>query len=263
MNEHLSAETIERLADGELVSDPHLAECAACANEVLSIVQMKRAIAALPRHAHVGAGSQPARWRPHGPAESRPLHLPLQIAAAIAILALLSAFALAYLRGRDAARELVDLHATIVAGAQPVDVLSTDRHTVKPWFEGRVPFAVDVPDLSATPFRIVGGRTVFWRGRPGAYLLVTKGAHRISVFAFSADDAPRIGDLPQMTIVSWRQSGVRYVAIGDIPRNELEQLQETFSALERFSRHAQSTLRRGHPSRVRVGLRRPDGDAPL
>ena len=101
-----------------------------------------------------------------------------------------------YLRGRDAARELIDMHTTIVASAKPVDVVSTDRHTVKPWFEGRVPFAVDVPDLSKTPFRVTGGRVVFWRGQPGAYLLVTKGAHRISVFVFSADEVPRIAATP-------------------------------------------------------------------
>jgi anti-sigma factor RsiW len=132
-----------------------------------------------------------------------------------------------YLRSRDASRELIDMHTTIVASAQPVDVVSTDRHTVKPWFEGRVPFAVDVPDLSKTPFRVAGGRVVFWHGQPGAYLLVTKGAHRISVFVFS--DMPRMAATPQMTIVTWRRNGLAYTAIGDISKAELEALRETFS----------------------------------
>lgn len=217
MSEHLSALDLERIGDGELEVQPHLAECLQCSNEVLGIVQMKRAIAALPRH--VGAGSQPAR----GPAKSRPLHI-FAIAASIAVVAVLSTM---YLRSRDAARELVDLHTTIIASAQPIDVVSTDRHTVKPWFEGRVPFAVDVPDLSKTPFRVAGGRVVFWRGQPGAYLLVTKGAHKISVLVFN--DMPRIATTPQMTIVTWRRNGLAYVAIGDIPRSELEGLKETFS----------------------------------
>ncbi|HEV8435605.1 MAG TPA: hypothetical protein VGR95_19505, partial [Thermoanaerobaculia bacterium] len=177
MSEHLSALDLERIGDGELDVQPHLAECLRCSNEVLGIVQMKRAIAALPR---VGAGSRPVPR--FGPAKSRPLQM-LALAASLAIVAVLSTM---YLRSRDAARELIDMHTTIVASAQPVDVISTDRHTVKPWFEGRVPFAVDVPDMSKTPFRVAGGRVVFWRGQPGAYLLVTKGAHRISVFAFSA-----------------------------------------------------------------------------
>ena len=213
MSGHLSPLDIERLGDGELDFDPHLSECLRCSNEVLAIVQMKRAIAALPRHA------APRRIR-------RRRETPwLLLAASIAVVAILSTI---YLRSRDAARELIDMHTTIIASAQPIDVVSTDRHTVKPWFEGRVPFAVDVPDLSKTPFRVAGGRVVFWHGQPGAYLLVTKGAHRISVFAFSGD-VPRIAATPQMTIVTWRRNGLAYIAIGDIPRAELEELRETFS----------------------------------
>ena len=218
MSDHLSALDLERIGDGELEVQPHLAECLRCSNEVLAIMQMKRAIAALPRH--VGRASA----RPDGlkPVLRWPI---FAIAASIAVVAVLSTM---YLRSRDAARELIDMHTTIVASAQPVDVISTDRHTVKPWFEGRVPFAVDVPDLSKTPFRVAGGRVVFWRGEPGAYLLVTKGAHRISVFVFSGD-APRIAATPQMTVVSWRRNGLAYIAIGDIPQAELEALKETFS----------------------------------
>ena len=217
MSEHLSPLDIERLGDGELDFQPHVSECLRCSNEVLAVLQMKRAIAALPRH--VGRASA----RPDG---LKPVLRLFAIAASIAVVAVLSTL---YVRSHDAARELVDMHATIVGSAQPVDVVSTDRHTVKPWFEGRVPFAVDVPDLSKTPFRVAGGRVVFWRSQPGAYLLVTKGAHRISVFVFDADGAPRVGPIPQMTIVTWRRNGLAYVAIGDIPRAELETLRETFS----------------------------------
>ncbi|HEY2094641.1 MAG TPA: hypothetical protein VGJ81_22495 [Thermoanaerobaculia bacterium] len=212
MSEHLSPLDIERVGDGELDFHPHLSECLRCSNEVLAIVQMKRAIAALPRRMPPQRRRRDISW--------------VAIAAAIATVAVLS---IIYVRSRDAARELIDMHSTIVASAQPVDVISTDRHTVKPWFEGRVPFAVDVPDLSKTPFRVAGGRVVFWRGQPGAYLLVTKGAHRISVLAFSGDEVPRIAMIPQMTVVSWRRNGIAYFAIGDIPRGELETLRETFS----------------------------------
>ncbi|HEY2829893.1 MAG TPA: hypothetical protein VGJ88_07205 [Thermoanaerobaculia bacterium] len=212
MSEHLSPLDIERLGDGELDFHPHLSECLRCSNEVLAIVQMKRAIAALPRRMPPQRRRREISWLP--------------VAAAIALVAVLS---MIYVRSRDAARELIDMHTTIVASAQPVDVISTDRHTVKPWFEGRVPFAVDVPDLSKTPFRVAGGRVVFWRGQPGAYLLVTKGAHRISVLAFSGDHVPRIASIPQMTVVTWRRNGIAYFAIGDIPRNELQALRETFS----------------------------------
>ena len=146
-------------------------------------------------------------------------------AAAVVILALLL---IPYLAARATARDLVDLHTTIVAGAAPVDVLSTDRHTVKPWFEGKVPFAVDVPELAGTPFRLVGGRVVFLHGRPCAYLLVQKGAHRVSVFVFDAAVAPRVGAIDSMTVDTWRAHGLVYVAVADLPRSDLDALRAKF-----------------------------------
>ncbi len=113
--------------------------------------------------------------------------------------------------------------------ATPIDVVSTDLHTVKPWFEGRVPFAVNVPELAGTPFHLTGGRVVFWRGEPGAYLLVTKGAHRISLFLFRSERVPSIGrGEPAMTIESWRNGGIEYVAVSDLSREDLLALRARF-----------------------------------
>src|SRR5947209_14219508 len=94
MTEHLSPLDIERLADGDLDFDPHLGECLRCSNEVLAIVQLKRAIAALPRH--VGrASARPASARRDG---LKPVVRTLAIAASIAVVAVLSTM---YVRGRD------------------------------------------------------------------------------------------------------------------------------------------------------------------
>src|SRR6476469_9153425 len=128
---------------------------------------------------------------------------------------------------RSATRELVDLHTTIVGSANPIDVVSTDKHTVKPWFEGKVPFAVSVPELAGTPFHLAGGRIAYWRGRPGAYMLITKGAHRVSLFAFPSETLPRLAAPESRTVVSWRRGGVPYGAIGDLPREELQMLGNT------------------------------------
>jgi anti-sigma factor RsiW len=87
--------------------------------------------------------------------------------------------------------ELADMHVTLLASTNPVDVLSTDRHTVKTWFEGRVPFGVPVPDLAHTPFRLIGGRVVYVESRQAAYLLIAKDAHRISLFIFTDPPTPR------------------------------------------------------------------------
>jgi anti-sigma factor RsiW len=131
-------------------------------------------------------------------------------------------------RSRSAGRELLDLHTTLVASSSPVEVLSSDRHTVKPWFEGRVPFAVQVPELTSTPFHLIGGRVVFWRGRPGAYLLVTKGAHRISVFVFENRIAPSAVLMPQISLLTWRRNGLTYTAVADLSPDDLERLRDAF-----------------------------------
>jgi anti-sigma factor RsiW len=217
MSEHLTAEEVERYADGELADDAlaageHLRECARCANAALEIVEMKQAIrAAFPRYTAnpkiVLHHRRPATW---------------WAAAAAAVIALTLGAALLQTSRSTAARELIDLHTTILASSNPIDVVSTDRHTVKPWFEGRVPFAVNVPDLAGTPFHLAGGRVVFWRGRSAAYLLVTKGAHRISLFIFEGET--RVGGAPQMTIDDWRAGGLTYVAVGDVSRQDLDSL---------------------------------------
>jgi anti-sigma factor RsiW len=160
-------------------------------------------------------------------AEPRRAHASWWLAAAAVIAIVIAGATL--LRARDAAaRELVDLHTTVLASANPVDVLSTDRHTVKPWFEGRLPFAVDLPDL-APPFRLIGGRVIYWRGQPGAYLLIGKGAHRISLFVFANDAVPRaMASHPNMTIEVWRAKGLAYVAVADVPEEDLQQLRRAF-----------------------------------
>jgi anti-sigma factor RsiW len=223
MTGHLTAEEIEQYADGEIDAAAHLSDCAQCANAVLSVMQMKRAVRAIPRIAPPAGLRSRVLARP-----ARRSRAPWWIAAA-AIVALAVA-GTALWRARDvAAGQLVDLHTTILASANPVDVLSTDRHTVKPWFEGRLPFAVDVPDL-APPFHLIGGRVIYWRGQPGAYLLIGKGAHRISLFVFPTDAVPRaIASHAGMTIDVWRARGLAYVAVADVPANDLEPLRQAFA----------------------------------
>ena len=216
MTSHLTPEEVEQYADGEIEVGEHLRECALCANAVLSVMQMKRALRAMPRFTPPAAPRARVLARP-----SRRSTTAWWLAAAAVVALVLAGDA--FVRAREAtAGQLVDLHTTILASANPVDVLSTDRHTVKPWFEGKLPFAVNVPELSA-PFKLIGGRVIYWRGEPGAYLLIGKGAHRISLFVFESDVVPRsVASRADMTIVVWRARGLAYVAVGDIPEEELQ-----------------------------------------
>ena len=217
MNEHLSAETIESYADGELPAErvpdteDHLRECAACAGKLVAQLQLKRSIReaawTLPPEALHRRMTRRPRW---------------PWAAALVATAAALAIVFAIPRGSN---ELADFHTTILASANPVDVISTDRHTVKPWFEGKLPFSFPIPELGATPFRLAGGRVVYVHEQPVAYLLVTKGAHKISMFVGRDVPSPRIDVFES---VSWSKGGLRYVAIGDVARADLEALRDLF-----------------------------------
>ncbi len=80
--------------------------------------------------------------------------------------------------------EFIDLHVADLASANPVEVISTDRHTVKPWFQGKIPFTFDLPELQGSPFALVGGRVAYFHQEPGAELLFRYQHHLISVFIF-------------------------------------------------------------------------------
>jgi anti-sigma factor RsiW len=112
-----------------------------------------------------------------------------------------------------------------------VDVVSTDRHTVKPWFQGRIPFTFNLPELQNTQFVLLGGRVTYLNQLPGAHLLYEIRKHRISVYIFQ--DRPEFGTAQQQGKVinersfhleSWADSGLRYYVIGDVASEDLESL---------------------------------------
>ena len=216
MTEHLTMEAVQLIADGESQTSDHVRTCARCASAIVDAVQLKRAV----RDA-MQVERFPGRIR-----AGQPPRLSWWLAAAAAIL--VGVIALVAFPRPSALNELADMHATILASANPVDVISTDKHTVKPWFEGRVPFAVPVPDLASTPFHLIGGRVVFWRGNSVAYLLVGKGAHRISVFV-----APQnlSGTSPRaVSTLRWQRGGLDFVAVGDVPESDLALLRDAFNS---------------------------------
>ncbi|MCU1245794.1 MAG: putative transrane anti-sigma factor [Acidobacteria bacterium] len=227
IDEHWTAAQAERFADGEQSGgDEHLRTCVRCANAVLAAMEMKRAVreamSAAPAPASLHRRlSAPSRFASHGP-----WWMATAAAVALAVLATL-------LLGRPRPTvftELNDLHVTIVGSAQPVEVISTDRHTVKPWFEGRVPFTVPIPELAGSPFRLIGGRVVYVEGRQAAYLLLGRNAHRISLFVFRAADRPRDLGTPPATVTTaaWEDRGLAFIAVADVPPAELAGLREAF-----------------------------------
>jgi anti-sigma factor RsiW len=125
--------------------------------------------------------------------------------------------------------ELADLHVSTLASSTPVDVISTDRHTVKPWFEGKIPFTFNLPELQNTDFTLLGGRVTYLAQLPGAHLLYRIRKHQISVFIFPEANAPDAAPSGPVQVHSfhfeeWTQNGLRYFVVGDVSPDDIEAL---------------------------------------
>src|SRR5262249_29352046 len=126
--------------------------------------------------------------------------------------------------------ELADLHVATLASATPVDVISTDRHTVKPWFQGRLPFTFDLPELQGSEFTLIGGRVSYFGQAPGAHLIYQLRKHEISVFIFQdrgnmTFPAGANAEL-SFTIETWVKNGLRYFVVGDAGAQDVEALSQ-------------------------------------
>jgi anti-sigma factor RsiW len=157
-------------------------------------------------------------------------------AAATAALLVVAGFVTLSVRQQQVQRqqvlsELTDLHVASLASSNPVDVVSTDRHTVKPWFQGKIPFTFNLPELPNSEFTLLGGRVTYLGQVPGAELIYQIRKHQISVFIFpDRVVGPELGSSSQsqkelsFNVESWNQDGLRYFVIGDASRNDIRNL---------------------------------------
>jgi anti-sigma factor RsiW len=223
---------LDAYLDGELAPAEsatlasHLRGCAECTSDVLERVQMKRSVqlagkryspsAALRERITHKVAAKPAagfRWR-------RLLLIPALVLLVAAV------FLNDYMRRDRQAHaslydELTDLHVGALASSTPVDVVSSDRHTVKPWFQGKIPFTFNVPDLAGSDFTLVGGRVTYLAQIPGAHLIYQVRKHEISVFIFLNRNRD-LRELPtrafnarSFNTETWVQNGLRYFVVGD------------------------------------------------
>jgi anti-sigma factor RsiW len=108
------------------------------------------------------------------------------------------------------------------------DVLSSDRHTVKPWFEGKVSFSLPVRDFQAQGFTLEGGRLDYIGGQAVAALVYRSGKHAINAFAWPAngvrDDAPRRETRNGIQTLHWVSDGMAWWLVSDTGEAELQNL---------------------------------------
>jgi len=235
-------EKLDAYVDGELPSSDaatlarHLRECAACAAEALDRVQMKRAVAMAGKRYEPSAQFREKVRQSLGKSRRREGAWVWRIVALPATLVLVLSLAVGlYVDHEKTQRhrvysELTDLHVATLASASPVDVISTDRHTVKPWFQGKIPFSFNLPELQGTDFTLVGGRVTYLAQSPGAHLIYRLRQHEISVFIFQdrGDETAALASSPismlSFNVESWTKNGLRYFVVGDVGAQDVESL---------------------------------------
>ena len=130
------------------------------------------------------------------------------------------------------AEEAVDDHMRSLMASQPIDVASSDRHTVKPWFNGRIPQAPRVVDLAPDGFTLVGGRIDVIGRTPVPTLVYRIRQHVISLLAVPAAgrgmNATVHRAINGYNLVGWTQDGVDYWAVSDVAVGDLEKFAELF-----------------------------------
>jgi anti-sigma factor RsiW len=239
------AAKLDTYLDGELppeemrAFDIHVRGCASCAAEALSRVQMRRKIQSAGKRF---APTADFRRRVQGSIASKPqrrFHPAWIFAGALAVVAVLLSTYVGMQRSRreQAYSEIADLHVAALASSSQVDVLSSDRHTVKPWFQGKIPFTFDLPELQNSEFSLLGGRMTYLGQTPGAHLIYTVRKHEISVFIVQEKDLRDSWNIGNVTtkelsfnVASWSQGGLRYFAIGDASAADINGLAKLFKA---------------------------------
>ncbi len=162
----------------------------------------------------------------------------LAIAAALLLMAGGSWIVLRPMRGPSLddriAQEVVASHVRSLLADHLTDVASSDRHTVKPWFAGKLDFAPAVVDLSVEGFPLVGGRLDYLEHRPVAALVYTRRKHAINLFLWPTEQAGA-GALQSASsqgyqIAHWNEAGTAYWAISDLNISELSQFIQLYRA---------------------------------
>jgi anti-sigma factor RsiW len=252
MNCDESGVLLHALVDGELDAgharqlEAHIEVCPVCATRLRQTRELKHLIAAEPL-----TYSAPAALR-----RRIDNALPAPRAVTADRRSLLKGFAMGSLLSAAAAAsvmmvvlrddkdemllgDVVSAHLRSLQADHLTDVLSTDQHTVKPWFNGKLDVAPPVVDLTAQGFTLIGGRLDYIDGRPVAAIVYKRRAHIINLFvsqsAGGAPFAPKATSVQGFNIRRWRDRDLDLLAISDINAEELQEFTDKLRSQLRAS----------------------------
>ena len=222
---------LDAAADSQLAT--HLRGCSACNAVVVDILRQKRATRSAGMRYQANADLRRKVMTQTTRSEGRVSFRAWAFStAAVLVLVAVVFVSRANFGGQRemALRALADLHTTALAAAAPVEVVSSDNHTVKPWFQGKVPFSFDLPEPGTGPYILLGGRMAYIAQQPAAQLLFTYKQHRISAFIVAEQPEMKSwngsNDLSGIHVESWSHNGLRYVVVGDAGPEVLHGLAE-------------------------------------
>jgi anti-sigma factor RsiW len=122
--------------------------------------------------------------------------------------------------------ELVAGYLRVAMSDHGVEVASTDRHTVKPWFAGRIDYSPAVHDLTGEGFPLLGGRVDLVDGRKVAVLVYRHNQHRIALTLWPSKSAsvtvPKLSERDGFTMAEWRRGGFELHAVSDLSPSEMK-----------------------------------------
>jgi anti-sigma factor RsiW len=237
---------LHALIDGELDAgharavEDHIAGCPRCAAQLRAYREMSKAVAGadvrykapLELRRRIEASLPQPKQAPSRRAVLRGFAMGSAVSA-IAATGLVAII----LRSDDEARietEVVSAHLRSLQAGHLTDVLSTDQHTVKPWFNGKLDVAPPVIDLTAQGFTLIGGRLDYVDTRPIGAIVYRRRAHVINLFVAQTASAERrtakIETIQGFNIRRWSERGLNYWAVSDLAADELAEFGDKFEA---------------------------------
>lgn len=240
---------IHALLDGELDAgharevEAHIAGCSRCAAQLRAYRQMSIAVSDADLHF---AAPPKLRQRieaalPQPRATSRRSLLKgFAFGSAVSAIAATGLVAIV-LRNDDEQRilsEVVSAHLRSLQAGHLTDVLSTDQHTVKPWFNGKLDVAPPVIDLTTQGFTLIGGRLDYVDGRALGAVVYKRRSHVINLFVAQgagAEHRAKTETVQGFNIRSWAERGLNYWAVSDLGADELSEFGEKFETAMRSS----------------------------